>query len=68
MKVVLITGMLASGKSIALRVFQDLGYYVIDNMPPSLIQPFLKLATSSNPKIEKAAFVVDVRHVKAFGS
>lgn len=61
MKVVLITGMLASGKSIALRVFQDLGYYVIDNMPPSLIQPFLKLASSSSPKIEKAAFVVDVR-------
>ncbi len=61
MKVVLITGMLASGKSIALRVFQDLGYYVIDNMPPSLIQPFLKLASNSSPKIEKAAFVVDVR-------
>ncbi len=61
MKVVLITGMLASGKSIALRVFQDLGYYVIDNMPPSLIPTFLSLAAASNPKIEKAAFVVDVR-------
>lgn len=68
MKVVLITGMLASGKSIALRVFQDMDYYVIDNMPPSLIPPFLQLAVNTKPKIEKVAFVVDVRAEGFFNS
>ena len=68
MKVVLITGMLASGKSIALRVFQDMDYYVIDNMPPSLIPPFLQLAVNTKPKIEKVAFVVDVRAEGFFSS
>ena len=61
MKVVLITGMLASGKSIALRVFQDMDYYVIDNMPPSLIPRFMELAASATPKIDKVAFVIDIR-------
>lgn len=61
MKVVLITGMLASGKSIALRVFQDMDYYVIDNMPPSLIPKFLDLATNTTPAIDKVAFVIDIR-------
>ena len=61
MKVILVTGMLASGKSIALRVFQDLGYYCIDNLPPSLIISFVELAKKSDPQIEKVAFVVDAR-------
>lgn len=61
MKVVLITGMLASGKSIALRVFQDMDYFVIDNMPPSLIPSFLDMASGAVPPIDKVAFVVDAR-------
>lgn len=61
MNVILVTGMLASGKSIALRVFQDLGYYCIDNLPPSLIISFVELAKKSDPQIGKVAFVVDAR-------
>lgn len=61
MRVVLVTGMLASGKTIALQVLQDLDYYVIDNLSPSLIWSFLTLAEKSEPPIEKAAFVIDVR-------
>lgn len=61
MNVILVTGMLASGKSIALRVFQDLGYYCIDNLPPSLIISFVELAKKSEPQIDKVAFVVDAR-------
>ncbi len=61
MKVILVTGMLASGKSIALRVLQDLGYYCIDNLPPSLIISFIELTKKSEPRIDKVALVVDMR-------
>lgn len=61
MRVVLITGMLASGKTIALQVLQDLDYYVIDNLPPAMVKPFLSLAQKSNPPIDKVSFVIDVR-------
>ena len=61
MKIVIVTGMLAAGKSIALRVFEDLAYYCIDNIPPLLIEDFISLAEKIEPPIEKIAFVVDVR-------
>lgn len=61
MKILLLTGMLASGKSIALRMLQDLGYYCIDNLPASLIQDFLKIAENNEPRIEKIALVIDMR-------
>ncbi len=61
MKVLLVTGMLASGKSIALRLFQDLGYFCIDNLPPSLIKPFIELTEKSEPQIQKVALVIDAR-------
>ncbi|MBR5995438.1 MAG: RNase adapter RapZ [Eubacteriaceae bacterium] len=60
MNVVLITGMLSAGKTISLRVFEDIGYYVIDNMPPSLIRPFISLAKESG-KQQDTAFVIDMR-------
>ncbi len=61
MKAVLVTGMLASGKSIALRVFQDMGYYCIDNLPPVLIKNFVELAKHSQAGAENIALVIDVR-------
>jgi UPF0042 nucleotide-binding protein len=61
MKAVLITGMLASGKSIALRVFQDMGYYCIDNLPPALIKNFVELAKHSEASADHIALVIDVR-------
>ena len=68
MKILLLTGMLASGKSIALRMLQDLGYYCIDNLPPSLIRPFIEIAQNSNPKIDKIALVIDMRGEAFFSS
>jgi UPF0042 nucleotide-binding protein len=53
--------MLASGKSIALRVLQDLGYYCIDNLPANMIKPFIDIVNGSNPAIKKIALVVDAR-------
>ena len=60
MKFVIITGMSGSGKSAAVNVLEDLGYYCIDNIPPELIPKFVDLCSRSG-RIDKAAFVVDVR-------
>ncbi len=60
MKYVIVTGMSGSGKSTAVNVLEDLGYYCIDNIPPELIPKFVDLCSRSG-RIEKAAFVVDVR-------
>ena len=61
MEVVLVSGMLASGKSIALRYLQDLGYYCIDNFPPTLIPSLMNLIFEKNGSIPKIALVIDVR-------
>jgi UPF0042 nucleotide-binding protein len=56
---VVITGMSGSGKASVLKVFEDLGYYAVDNMPVELIPRFAELVRSSD--IERTALVVDVR-------
>jgi UPF0042 nucleotide-binding protein len=58
-EMVVITGMSGSGKASVLKVFEDLGYYAVDNMPVELIPRFAELVRSS--EIERTALVVDVR-------
>ena len=59
--VVILTGLSGAGKTNAIDWFEDQDYYCVDNMPPSLIPSFIDLTVSSRKKINKAAFVVDVR-------
>jgi len=59
-ELVIITGISGSGKISALKVFEDLGYYCVDNLPVDLIPNFAELAKASS-EIEKTAIVVDVR-------
>lgn len=61
MEVVIITGLSGAGKSQAVNCLEDLGFYCIDNMPPSLVKDFISLSVNGNNKIEKAAFVMDIR-------
>ncbi|MDD6043016.1 MAG: RNase adapter RapZ [Eubacteriaceae bacterium] len=61
MKIVIVTGLSGAGKTHAADWFEDHGFYCVDNMPPSLIMNFVELASLSKSKIEKAAFVVDIR-------
>ncbi|MEK6323048.1 MAG: RNase adapter RapZ [Acidobacteriota bacterium] len=58
--VVIITGVSGSGMSSALKSFEDLGYFAIDNLPAQLIPTFVKLCDDSI-EIDRTAFVVDVR-------
>jgi RNase adapter protein RapZ len=55
---IILTGISGSGKSQALRVFEDLGYYCVDNLPPALLP---QLADLGNGRLPKVACVVDVR-------
>jgi UPF0042 nucleotide-binding protein len=55
---VIITGISGSGKSQALRIFEDLGYYCVDNLPPALLPQLADLGNGRSPNI---ACVVDVR-------
>lgn len=61
MQFIIVTGMSGSGKSSAVNVLEDIGYYCIDNMPPELIGKFADICAQSDGKIDKVAFVVDVR-------
>lgn len=61
MKVVIITGMSGAGRSRAANWFEDQGYYCVDNMPPALIHSFLEMAAVDTKRIDKVAFVTDLR-------
>ncbi|MDR1953489.1 MAG: RNase adapter RapZ [Clostridiales Family XIII bacterium] len=61
MEIIIITGMSGAGKSLAADCFEDIGYYCIDNLPPSLIRSFLGLISKGKRDVCKAAFVVDIR-------
>ncbi|MBT6734540.1 MAG: RNase adapter RapZ [Gammaproteobacteria bacterium] len=64
-KLVIITGLSGSGKSIALRSLEDLGYFCIDNLSPKMIIQILKVIKESNQKIyEKIAISIDIRSIK----
>ena len=67
MEFVIVTGMSGSGKSSAMDVLEDIGYYCIDNLPPQLLGKFIDICRQTENKIEKLAISVDLRSGKLFG-
>jgi len=59
--IVVITGLSGAGKSYALKSFEDLGYFCVDNLPTTLIPTFAELCAQSSRAIRKIALGVDVR-------
>ncbi|HUI83726.1 MAG TPA: RNase adapter RapZ [Candidatus Binatia bacterium] len=59
-ELVIISGMSGAGKASALKSFEDLGYYCVDNLPVGLITKFAELVLDS-VEIQRAALVVDIR-------
>lgn len=57
----IITGLSGSGKTTALRAFEDMGYYAMDNVPAYLIEKFIELNANQEKPIEKMAVVIDFR-------
>lgn len=64
MKLQIITGLSGSGKTTALKIFEDLGFYAMDNVPVYLIEKFIELNKSQKHSIEKMAVVVDFRSIE----
>ena len=60
MEFIIVTGISGAGKSRAISSLEDIGFYCVDNIPPSLIKNFAELC-ETNPHIEKAAVVTDSR-------
>jgi UPF0042 nucleotide-binding protein len=58
---VIISGVSGSGKSTAMNVLEDLGYYCVDNLPMTLLPKFIELCENSQGDINKIALVVDIR-------
>lgn len=64
MKLVIVTGVSGAGKSQAIKILEDVGFFCIDNLPPALILKFLEVCKMSEEKIEKVAIVMDIRSGK----
>jgi UPF0042 nucleotide-binding protein len=58
---VVITGFSGAGKSTAMNVFEDAGYFCVDNLPPEMIRSLVELFVHEGSKVERAAVVSDVR-------
>ncbi|ALF08700.1 RNase adapter RapZ [Parageobacillus thermoglucosidasius] len=67
-QVVIITGMSGAGKTVAIQSFEDLGFFCVDNLPPTLLPKFLELMKESGNKINKVALVMDLRSRDFFDS
>ena len=61
MKLVIVTGMSGAGKSTAMKMMEDMGYFCVDNLPIVLFEKFLELFNGSHITQEKVALGVDVR-------
>ena len=61
MKFLIVTGLSGSGKSGAVNVLEDIGYYCIDNIPPQLIPKFADICLQSGGQMNKVAIVTDIR-------
>jgi RNase adapter protein RapZ len=67
-QLVIITGMSGAGKTVAVQSFEDLGFFCVDNLPPTLLPKFLELMKDSGNKMNKVALVMDLRGREFFDS
>lgn len=61
MQFVIITGLSGAGKSNAMKVFEDLGFFCVDNLPPALLPKFADVVLHSGGKVRRVALVIDIR-------
>lgn len=66
MKFVVVTGMSGGGKTTALKMLEDMGFYCVDNLPVSLAEKFMELINLPNSEINRVALGMDVRTDQSF--
>jgi len=64
--VLIVTGMSGAGRSTVAKALEDLGWYVVDNLPPQMLRPLVDLAVHPGSALPRLAAVVDVRGGKLF--
>jgi len=62
MRLIIVSGLSGSGKSVALHVLEDLGYYCIDNLPAALLTALVRELTGSTNAMDRIAVGVDARN------
>ena len=65
-RVILISGLSGSGKTTAIKVLEDIGFYCVDNLPILLLPKFIELFEQSGGKISKVAVVEDIRGAASY--
>lgn len=68
LQLVIVTGLSGAGKTQAVWCLEDLGFFCVDNLPPTLIPKFAELVSQSGGKIKKIALVIDIRGGEFFDS
>lgn len=61
MRLVIVTGMSGAGKSTALKMLEDMGYFCVDNLPIPFLNGFVEMCSNPSGKVKKAALGIDVR-------
>lgn len=62
MRFVILTGISGAGKSTALKMMEDMGYYCVDNLPIPLVERFYELSDTASTELQKVAVGIDVRN------
>lgn len=65
MNFVILTGMSGAGKSTAIKMMEDIGFYCVDNLPISLLEKFVELTIEQNPEHQRVAVGIDIRNGRA---
>ncbi|MEZ5190686.1 MAG: RNase adapter RapZ [Schumannella sp.] len=65
-EMLIVTGMSGAGRSTVGNALEDLGWYVVDNLPPQMLKPLVDLAGHTGEAIPRVAAMVDVRGGKLF--
>ena len=60
-RIVIVTGMSGAGRSTAAKALEDMGWFVVDNLPPALLPTMVDLAARSGGAVSRVAAIVDVR-------
>ena len=67
MRFVILTGISGAGKSTALKMMEDMGYYCVDNLPIPLVERFYELSDNASAELQKVAVGIDVRNAQNLG-
>lgn len=67
-EVLIVTGMSGAGRTTAANALEDMGWYVVDNLPPQMLKPLLEMSEAAADTLPKVAAVVDVRGRGLFGA